>query len=86
MKSDRIRCWVEKAIGCIRFIVRFRSGLRPSRHRTMKVKALNQISHNMRLKEQGHSTTTGSAARSCWDRSMSCWSSGQSGTTCTVQR
>jgi len=55
MRSDRIRRWAGKALGCMRPIVRFQSGLLPSLHRTMEVKTQNQISHDSWYKERGHS-------------------------------
>ena len=56
MRSGRIRRWAGKAQGCMRPIVRFRSGLRPSLHHTMEVKTQNQISHDSWYKERGHSS------------------------------
>ena len=55
MRSGRIRRWAGKAQGCMRPIVRFRSGLRPSLHQTMEVKTQNQISNDSWYKERGHS-------------------------------
>ena len=55
MRSGRIRRWAGKAQGCMRPIVRFRSGLRPSLQHTMEVKTQNQISHDSWYKERGHS-------------------------------
>ena len=55
MRSGCIRRWAGKAQGCMRPIVRFRSGLRPSLHHTMEVKTQNQISHDSWYKERGHS-------------------------------
>ncbi len=37
-------------------MVRLRSGLRPSLHRTINNKNPNRISHNVWIKERGHST------------------------------
>ena len=58
MRSGRIRRWAGKAQRSMRPIVRFRSGLRPSLHRTMEVKTQNQISHDSWYKERGHSTVS----------------------------
>jgi len=57
MRSGRIHRWEERVQGSMRPIVRFRSGLRPSLHRTMEMKTQNQISHDMWFKEWGHSKT-----------------------------
>ncbi len=59
MRSGRIHRWEERVQGSMRPIVRFRSGLRPSLHRTMEVKTQNQISHDMWFKEWGHSNGRG---------------------------
>ena len=55
MRSGRIHRWEERVQGSMRPIVRFRSGLRPSLHRTMEVKTQNQISHDSWYKERCHS-------------------------------
>ena len=65
MKSGRIRRWAGKAQGCMRPIVRFRSGLRPSLHHTMEVKTQNQISHDSWYKERGHSTSSRDEKNRC---------------------